>query len=1337
MLKRIIVILVVAYFLATSISTFAQDNKYEIDDNIDMIIITKEEFKQSFEEFIIFKAKFGYQVEIETIEQISIDYYGVDLAEKIRNYIIDMYNSENIEYVLLGGDYTVIPTKHMKPHTESPEVVSDQYYSNLDAGFDNNGNGILCEIDDNVDNIPNVYIGRFPAHTLEDMETIIDKTMNYYKKNGVAGFDGYFRRVLFIGFNLASPGDGERLCERIRDNLPNTLNGNVFYEETTSYFRLSIFRLLFDNPSNVIYSISHGALNKIGIPNEWGVYSDDIYNSEYVSGLYFISSCYPGDFSRSSFSSNAMIAKFGGCVNYIGSSGEENPTYTKNFHRAFFDDLFTGSNTIGKTLTESRINSIGFLHSNSPFRYAYFSYNLMGDPTNYIIRRTAMEFSPSLSSDIQQGTGIINGTLNETPTYPVTITLLSSNNNKLLAKTVTSTTDFTLNYENLTSDSVIISLSSAGSYLQEFSYPTTIIEPVVLGVDRIKLADKRNENKIVENGERFSINFDLTTISNDLKADNISIYIDSLNTNDFNIKSDSVEIIIPSIGSSRNFSIFDITYNSSIFEEKTVSFDVIFEVEGNVILTKSIDILVSNPKLELSFLNFSRNEVSPVLKNVYRGSVDYADIRLIPVPQIIELPNPPIYMNNIKGKTVLLDSITFTSLDLRKNYKLGILTNNMPEYFSETFSYNDTPDNIDINLHISDYIGKYNLSWEVTPEIKTDYKYNVYLYYNNTSTTPKLLNLDPLTYNSYEFEDNFVGVKYVQISVIDESDKNEFAFSKHYNIGYIKQYKDSPYQISPYITYNSIILNNNDNKIVSISDETSISGIDYNGNLLGDFGFIYSSSGDYQVGVNRQGFAIGDIDNNGTNDIVSFSRKTSLTIDSTVVRVTDLSTGNILAEKNIYGYLFDLSPVLVNSDTDDELEIIVSTFNGNISGDPKGAFVYMLDYDNGKLNIVDNFPIATNYGHYYIHSPSLVDLNNDGTKEIIFDNADRIQIYNSETLELLTSDSLNENISGSISLCDIDNDNIFEFTTITRSKNGVIGELSLQSYNNGIISPKTNWVTPVPLDMNPVNFAEFPPPAVFADIDNNGDMEIIVITGEKLYIFNHDKTNYGVFPLALENDNIKNNISSPSLADFDGDDYLDILFIDSKNEVWCYSGNNGSILPGFPVKVADMNRVHHGTIHIKDLDSDGDLEFSVADDGGKIHIFDYPLRTSNREILDKFRGDLYNSGIYDNNYGLFKSLSNNNDNAYLDKEFKIIAQYPNPFNPKTNIRFNLPISGEVNLKIYNIKGEIIFNKNHSYETFGTKTISWSADNFSTGMYVYKLQFNKNDKILSGKLNLIK
>ena len=83
--------------------------------------------------------------------------------------------------------------------------------------------------------------------------------------------------------------------------------------------------------------------------------------------------------------------------------------------------------------------------------------------------------------------------------------------------------------------------------------------------------------------------------------------------------------------------------------------------------------------------------------------------------------------------------------------------------------------------------------------------------------------------------------------------------------------------------------------------------------------------------------------------------------------------------------------------------------------------------------------------------------------------------------------------------------------------------------------------------------------------------------------------------------------------------------------------------------------------------------------------------------------------------GIYSDADNIPNKYYLSQN------YPNPFNPETVIEYALPIRSEVNLIIYNLRGqEVAFLINGNMPA-GYHQVTWDASNVSSGIYFYRLR----------------
>ena len=92
-------------------------------------------------------------------------------------------------------------------------------------------------------------------------------------------------------------------------------------------------------------------------------------------------------------------------------------------------------------------------------------------------------------------------------------------------------------------------------------------------------------------------------------------------------------------------------------------------------------------------------------------------------------------------------------------------------------------------------------------------------------------------------------------------------------------------------------------------------------------------------------------------------------------------------------------------------------------------------------------------------------------------------------------------------------------------------------------------------------------------------------------------------------------------------------------------------------------------------------------------------------------------------------------NPTLPRSFEIHDAYPNPFNPVTMINFDIPLAGNVNVTIFNLLGEKVATLVDGKMTAGWKRIPWNARNLPSGIYFYRVRYDR--QIFTNKLMYLK
>ncbi|MFI5252889.1 MAG: T9SS type A sorting domain-containing protein, partial [Bacteroidota bacterium] len=148
------------------------------------------------------------------------------------------------------------------------------------------------------------------------------------------------------------------------------------------------------------------------------------------------------------------------------------------------------------------------------------------------------------------------------------------------------------------------------------------------------------------------------------------------------------------------------------------------------------------------------------------------------------------------------------------------------------------------------------------------------------------------------------------------------------------------------------------------------------------------------------------------------------------------------------------------------------------------------------------------------------------------------------------------------------------------------------------------------------------------------------------------------------------------------------------------SGSNGTIYPKDTVAVSCGDSI---TFHIHPNPGYG-VEFLLVD--GIIQAKDsvYTLRNIDRNHTLVVTFGL---GIEDVKNG-------------IPSKYSLYQNFPNPFNPTTSVRFDLPVQSTVFIAIYNVIGQMVMKLYEGRLEAGYKEISWDASIISSGMYFYRL-----------------
>ena len=404
------------------------------------VVITTAELSPAFETLTSHRASSaggGYTTYIEYIDEIAATYSGVDLAEKMRNFIRDMYTNYGTQYVVLGGDCDgspenqVIPTRgvyaHVGDYTDS-YIPSDLYFGCLDGSWNSDGDELWGEINDginggDIDWFSEVYVGRIPAD---------DYTEAMNQINKIIAFETHSipTKILLTGKKLeGSTWGGDRMdwLYSFMGSIPLT----ALYDrdwESNNWPKSQLLTYINSNNFSWINYSGHSTIFSEMKLNNYDI--DKMTNDDYF--LVYSQGCYSGSIdglnSDNTYESMDSFGEAitngnsdGGAFAYIGNSRYSwyyPGSYVKGAsnlaHKEFVEAIFSGNITkIGEANQKSKTD---LPLDSQLYRWIAFETNLIGCPAtdlsnlylfagNYEDNDNSNVRSPGYDTPVSTGSG--------------------------------------------------------------------------------------------------------------------------------------------------------------------------------------------------------------------------------------------------------------------------------------------------------------------------------------------------------------------------------------------------------------------------------------------------------------------------------------------------------------------------------------------------------------------------------------------------------------------------------------------------------------------------------------------------------------------------------------------------------------------------------------------------------------------------------------------------------------------------------------------------------------------------------------------------------------------
>lgn len=342
------------------------------------LIIAADEWNENpaLLEFIEHKESLGYEMLYTKLGDI-----GGYAPQHIRDYIKNLYETEELKYVLLVGNVSGIPF-YDGVADDTSDPPSDIYYSCLSKDIDWQWSDLN----------PSVFIGRWPVTSDEELRHVVDKTiasdlhLGEHDPNRIGIFSGSGGHEDYI-FK-----DAQHLYEMLIENsqyyMGNVVDGR---EDTTSYYTLKNYLENTNNPTWMFIYRGHGNSSFLGSPYSLSSYSNSFYSIDNITtnSLDFQSfgfgfACLLGNIYSSPNFARSWITSEQGGVTFFGATTISYASPNRYFSRKLFEQLKNKpAMTIGEFVANGKAK---YYNPNEVVwrRREVKKYTLYGDPSLYL-----------------------------------------------------------------------------------------------------------------------------------------------------------------------------------------------------------------------------------------------------------------------------------------------------------------------------------------------------------------------------------------------------------------------------------------------------------------------------------------------------------------------------------------------------------------------------------------------------------------------------------------------------------------------------------------------------------------------------------------------------------------------------------------------------------------------------------------------------------------------------------------------------------------------------------------------------------------------------------------
>ena len=329
----------------------------------------------------------GLTTHLVTVADVLAASTGRDDAEKLRNFLVDAWTNHGTRYVLLGGDSGVVP--YRGAHARSEVTISDDgipadlYFACLDGDWNADGDTVWGEVEDDVDLLPELAVGRIAADSAVEVQHQVDKILAY-EAWGDAPFSAFL-----LGESLdGTPSWGGDMLDWLVPEMGGIAVDRLYDRDGSWSASTLIDDHLNTGTLNLVHHVGHAnttTVMKMGLSDA---------NSLTNANPFFIFShgCYPGSFDLGRCMAEAFTVEgTGGCFAVVMNSryGWYTPGSvlgtTNLFHRHFVQAIHEANvRRLGDALNVAKAAMAAAAQVDNSVRWSEYDITLFGDPATRI-----------------------------------------------------------------------------------------------------------------------------------------------------------------------------------------------------------------------------------------------------------------------------------------------------------------------------------------------------------------------------------------------------------------------------------------------------------------------------------------------------------------------------------------------------------------------------------------------------------------------------------------------------------------------------------------------------------------------------------------------------------------------------------------------------------------------------------------------------------------------------------------------------------------------------------------------------------------------------------------